>query len=295
MHAWVNRWWLLEPSYQAMPSSCRDFIISPLLGPGRCRRFLLPLGVLLVYGFRCIYVNNSREAVHSHNLNFTFVVHKESQPRPQEEESIPLEKETNRYYATTSPAEPSVYSNTDFSSSSPGVPSILPPHEEKYLLYFSNNGFANQIICLYFASIYARVLNRTLLLPPVFPWKHEPGSTTKSMFRDKESNVKTTHDHLTEPELHYLQYLPQDRYLPMNQVIDIEFALPDLRTLDVRDFFHRLYYPLNLTKATIEIDYGYSAEIQYGYTISPSWMAPIHEIKPTATSLQRLGPIPNKF
>jgi len=187
---------------------------------------------------------------------------------------IPIVKETNIYLATTTPPpeEPSAYpSDTDFSSSStssPGVSSILPPppssssppppHDEKYLLYFSQAGFANQHFCLRYASIYARALNRTLLLPPVLPWAWEPGRTSLQMVRDELMNMKTKHDNLTEPELHYLKYLPEDRYLPLKQVIDIDFALPDLRTLDVRDFFHRLYYPLNLTKATIEIDYGYS-------------------------------------
>jgi len=123
------------------------------------------------------------------------------------------------------------------------IPSSSTITGEKYLLYFAHDGFSNQQLCLHFASIFARELNRTLLLPPVLPWKNEAGSTVYTHVRDKDGNIKSTHDDWTEPEIFYLEHLPAHRYLPMDHVMDVEFTLPHLRTMDVQDFFQRYYYP----------------------------------------------------
>ena len=45
--------------------------------------------------------------------------------------------------------------------------------------------------------------------------------------------------------------------MPMSRVLDIEFSLPDIPTMDVQDF-HVQHFHKNLTRFIIEIDNGYS-------------------------------------
>jgi hypothetical protein len=128
----------------------------------------------------------------------------------------------------------------------------------KYLLYFTQGGWANQLICLRKAFIMAKLLDRVLLLPPVLP-HHGKGTTYLDyiLTKDWQQFKSSTTDYLTDPFFHYLTRLPKDRYLPMSQVIDVNYTLPGIQTMDVRNFQQK-YGEKNLTRATIEIDYGFS-------------------------------------
>ena len=127
----------------------------------------------------------------------------------------------------------------------------------KYLLYFAQGGWANQQRCLKNAYAMARILDRTLLLPPVLPHGLWGYTSQRTVLTADQGHFKPKNDSSTDPLFLYLERLPAKRYMPMSQVLDINFSLPDIPTLDVRDF-HQRYYHENLTTSTIEIDYGYS-------------------------------------
>ena len=123
----------------------------------------------------------------------------------------------------------------------------------KYLLYFAQGGWANQQRCLKNAYAMARILDRTLLLPPVLPHGLWGYTSQRTVLTADQGHFKPKNDSSTDPLFLYLERLPAKRYMPMSQVLDINFSLPDIPTLDVRDF-HQRYYHENLTTSTIEID-----------------------------------------
>jgi hypothetical protein len=129
--------------------------------------------------------------------------------------------------------------------------------EPKYLLYFTQGGWANQQWCLKKAFIMAKCLNRILLLPPVLPHFGKGATNQATVLTNGSMWFKETHSVDTDPFYHYLTRLPNEQYLPVSQVIDLDFTLPGVKTMDVRNF-HRRYDQKSLTRATIEIDYGYS-------------------------------------
>jgi hypothetical protein len=131
-----------------------------------------------------------------------------------------------------------------------------------YLLYFANSGFANQLICLQHASLLAQMLNRVLLLPPILP-HFGPGRTFAHMVLSADgTRFESPRSYLAEPILnpfhHYLQRLPVDQYLPMDQVLDIEYSLPGIKTMDVRTFYKEQFPTTAMVQSSIEVDHGYS-------------------------------------
>jgi hypothetical protein len=130
--------------------------------------------------------------------------------------------------------------------------------EPKYLMYFADHGWANQQICLKNAYAMARILNRTLLLPPVLPHNGRGSTSLSWMVLTKDQGHYQPN---TNPFAHlfymYLERLPAKLYMPMGRVVDIKFSLPDIPTLDVREF-HAHHFHENLTRSIIEIDNGYS-------------------------------------
>lgn len=133
------------------------------------------------------------------------------------------------------------------------------PQRDGYLVYFSFAGYANQITSLQNAYKMARLLNRTLLLPPILPHRNEPGSTKAVMVMTPAKRAfRRQHSDKVDPFYHYLRRLPVDKYLPMSDVLDTNYSLPGVRTMDVRDFNATFNYYSNMTsKAIIEIDLGY--------------------------------------
>lgn len=130
-------------------------------------------------------------------------------------------------------------------------------NKKKYVLYFAQSGFANQQICLKHAYVMARLLNRTLLMPPVLP-HFGPGATYSTMILSKNKQRfkvrSATRETLMNPFYHYLERLPPDQYLPMHQVLDIEYSLPGVETMDVREFHETVLQHAKLTRHVLELD-----------------------------------------
>jgi len=142
--------------------------------------------------------------------------------------------------------------------------------KKKYLLYFSQSGFANQMICLTHAYMMARMLNRVLLLPPILPHQPQHGGGSPFFVISKRTHEFPTADslqrlepsarELLDPFHIYLKRLHPRQYLPLGKVLDLNLTLPGIETMDVREFYNKVYknHISDMTRATIEIDYGYS-------------------------------------
>jgi hypothetical protein len=148
---------------------------------------------------------------------------------------------------------------------SPVLPTSSSLNQTKsyYLLYFANSGFANQLLCLQHASLLAQMLNRVLLLPPILP-HFGPGRTFAHMVLSSDgTRFESPRTYRAEPILnpfhHYLQRLPVDQYLPMDQVMDVEYSLPGIETMDVRTFYKgEQFHTTAMEQSSIEVDHGYS-------------------------------------
>jgi len=154
------------------------------------------------------------------------------------------------------------------------IESILeqgPENKKKYLVYFAQSGYANQVRCLKHAYLMARTLNRVLLVPPVLPHKKHKGGTIPffvinqrshqfpSVNRREKMNPSTKK--LLDPFHLYLERLGPRIYLPLGHVLDLNLTLPGIQSMDVREFYEQVYQQQrtsNMTRAVIEIDYGYS-------------------------------------
>jgi len=141
----------------------------------------------------------------------------------------------------------------------------------EYLLYVSQAGFANQrMFCLQHASMVARTLNRVLLSPTVLPHPADQGgvasffviNSTNHEFPKAErlQDMDSLTKKLLDPLYLYLERLDPNLYLPLDHVLDLNLTLPGIQTMDVREFYEDVYQQQasNMTRATIEIDYGYS-------------------------------------
>jgi len=140
----------------------------------------------------------------------------------------------------------------------------------KYLLYFSQSGFANQMICLKHAYMMALTLNRVLLLPPILPHHLGQGGASPFFVMDRQKREFPTAESLQhmdssdkkrlDPFHVYLGRLDPSLYLSLGNVLDLNLTLPGIETMDVREFYNKVYkhHTSDMTKATIEIDYGYS-------------------------------------
>jgi len=85
--------------------------------------------------------------------------------------------------------------------------------KKKYLLYFSQSGFANQMICLTHAYMMARTLNRVLLLPPILP--HHPYEGGFSPFFVINSQ---THEFPTAKHMKYMKPASKNDWIPSTYI-----------------------------------------------------------------------------
>ena len=134
---------------------------------------------------------------------------------------------------------------------------------KKYLLYYSQNGFANQQLCARGAYKMAQMLDRVLLLPPILPHTG-PGIVVAQWILNSKNGLSFEPaeglQHLPmimDPFYHYLERLPADLYLPMHHVIDVDYSFAGIETMDVLSF-HKLFNRSEMVQASIEADHGYS-------------------------------------
>lgn len=104
------------------------------------------------------------------------------------------------------------------------------PAEEKYMLYSPHSGFSNQVGELKNALLVAALLNRTLVLPPVFDHHAVAlGSCPKFRVHEPQEMRALAWAHIS-------QLIRDGRYLAIADVIDLSAVLPLVKTLDLRIF-----------------------------------------------------------
>lgn len=147
---------------------------------------------------------------------------------------------------------------------------------KKYLLYFAKEGWSNQELCLKNAYFMARATNRILITAPILPHSNWglyfennltasllegkvdiPNTGGKSMPHSygKGENVPDT-SKLVD---YYLQNVPLPKYLPMGNVVDLEYTLPNVTTIDFRDYYqnHWLHNQDNIKDWVMERNHSH--------------------------------------
>ncbi len=122
----------------------------------------------------------------------------------------------------------------------------------KYMLYFAESGWANQEICMEHAYYFAKALNRTLILPPVLPHLGKGGLSPRDVFAMESDHFKTGVDPLN----FYVRKLPNEKYISISKVLDLEYSFADVQTIDAKDF-SSLYNTSTMTRWVIEYNYSH--------------------------------------
>jgi len=101
----------------------------------------------------------------------------------------------------------------------------------KYLQYFVQAGWSNQVICLKNAYEVALATGRGLILAPVVPH-------FQLYMRDVKRHSTQKFFLRYDLKKAYLKKLPRSKYVPLGNVLDLEASLPGLVSkVDFRDFY----------------------------------------------------------
>ena len=119
--------------------------------------------------------------------------------------------------------------------------SVSPPRgvideNAKFLLYFSKEGWSNQQQCLMNAYIMAKAAGRVLVTAPVLPHKN----WGLDLYENVTESVKKGTLSLPNSEAtvkFYREFAPDHNYIAMDKVLDFEYSLPDVTTMDFQTFY----------------------------------------------------------
>ncbi|MCO5600276.1 hypothetical protein L7F22_054386 [Adiantum nelumboides] len=106
----------------------------------------------------------------------------------------------------------------------------LIPAGEKYMLYAPHSGFSNQVGELKNALFIAALLNRTLVVPPIFD-HHAVSLGSCPKFR-----VHEPHEMRASAWAHISELIHERRYLAVADVLDLSSMVPLVKLVDLRIF-----------------------------------------------------------
>ena len=150
---------------------------------------------------------------------------------------------TTNVTGTTPRAEPKlgglVLENRADSVKSDPNSSFVQKNSGRYLQYYVQGGWGNQIHCLSSAYFIAWATNRTLILSPVVPHNY---LHYRQIFDMETRQFQLQYD----LERAYLSNrLGSKNYLRLDQALDVEYTLPLVSTVDFREFYRTIYPTLS--------------------------------------------------
>jgi hypothetical protein len=138
---------------------------------------------------------------------------------------------------------------------------------KKWLLYFTESGWSNQMKCLEHAYYIARKLNRGILLPPVLPHMGKGGTIPRNVFGLDSAHFKTG----VSVQNYYLKKLPASKYVPLHHVLDVDYSFPVVADASSADDNNNGVTMTTTTMTTMDVkEYFDSHDAQM--TSSSSWV-----------------------
>jgi hypothetical protein len=124
--------------------------------------------------------------------------------------------------------------------------------ETNYLQYYVQGGWGNQLRCISSAFFVAWATNRTLILSPVAPHGY---LHYRQIFDAKKTPTFVVDFDLKRA---YLSSGLLKSYVRLDQVLDIDYSLPMVPTIDYKDFYRNVYPSLkNSTVWVMETNYSH--------------------------------------
>ena len=173
------------------------------------------------------------------------------------------------------------------------LPTPAPQNDETteplYLEHASHGGWSNQVQCIQHAYFMAKATGRTLVASPVLPHWNPVGSGIWNGSRFLHRRAISSNFNLNFP-LQDTYLSKKQPYIPISQVLDLEYTFPNVTTVDYRDFRERYYHPptgrkTNLTHWVLESQYHHDNTIWTIENTGPDQMATMAPIRYNETDV----------